>query len=383
MPQDKDQIVFNRTDNWGFFTYNQSRVLDALSCLFHFSSPCCASVLYDKKLYLSYNSHIPNSNKATSLQTNFVIKTLNSKHAIESLLSIYLVLNADYIDFIKNQARHESPKDDLFNSLRSFIQHHKVLKTKILQDLQQKPEIALNDYHEIIRCYLKILADTKSVSEKKSEEIIGQLLRPLQDCIKIKYSMDGGSVLITEAIILDNKDNIHAEYNIIQHFQLKHLLKNDAGSTYIGTSKLCCAYCHQYLQDQEYTHRGTHGIADQKWKMYLESPQFNKFQENLLKDAIDLEQGQERLQYRSLSTDTLYESASLKILGDKTFSEFKSEFWSNITAADDTLLNSNDIDHNMRAATNDTINNHHDDYTVLSVSVDIQVNITGDITGNM
>ena len=45
--------------------------------------------------------------------------------------------------------------------------------------------------------------------------------------------------------------------------------------------------------------------------MYLNSPQAEVFKESVLKDAIDLEEGQEVFQYRRLSTDEFEESIEI------------------------------------------------------------------------
>nr|XP_047131763.1 uncharacterized protein LOC101240932 [Hydra vulgaris] len=92
-------------------------------------------------------------------------------------------------------------------------------------------------------------------------ESVLQLVRPLQACAKLHQSIKNKTLLITGVVTLSNKNNIHAEYNITQHFPLIKDLENIAGSSYIGTSKLNCAFCRFYLEESYYNHRGTHGIG--------------------------------------------------------------------------------------------------------------------------
>lgn len=59
---------------------------------------------------------------------------------------------------------------------------------------------------------------------------------------------------------MGNPYNLHAEYNISTLFPIIKLIDKN----YIGVSKLCCGYCHAYLSEAGYKHRGTHGLCD-KW----------------------------------------------------------------------------------------------------------------------
>lgn len=297
----KDKIAFPKHDNWKACGYDK-RILDALANLLHFKSPCAAVVKQKNTLYLSYNTQI--ANKDTPEVTNqiyFLLRCIN--HSAEEAITAYLLLNSSYLDFIKNQARCEV-NNKLKQELKDLIESHKKLKPRILQSLKNDDNSDLSEYQEISNSYLKITQYAKNVFDRGDVDIAEQLLRPLQDCTKIKHCIDNGYG-IEEVKLLDNKEAIHAEYNITQYFPLADEVD------YIGTSKLCCANCHKYLEKKGYIHRGTHGVADQAWKMYLNSPQAEVFKESVLKYAIDLEEGQEVFQYRRLSTDEFEESIEI------------------------------------------------------------------------
>lgn len=306
----KDKIAFPKQDNWKMFSYDE-RILDSLANLFHLKSPCAAVVKYENILYLSYNTQIANKDILdVTKQQKLLINCI--KNSIEEAITSYLLLNSSYLDFIKNQIRSESV-DEFKKELNNLAALHKNFKPQILKDLKDDT-LDLNKYKEINNSYLKIIQYVKNVFNRGDVDVAEQLLRPLQDCTKIKYFIDNGYD-IGEVKLLDNKEAIHAEYNITQHLPF-------AGEVdYIGTSKLCCANCHKYLEKKVYVHRGTHGVADQAWKMYLDSPQAEVFKESVLKDATDLEEGQEVFQYRKLSFD--YFEKEIPFSEEKTLCKLK------------------------------------------------------------
>lgn len=140
MPSDK--IVFPKQDYWERLNdYSKLRVLDALSCLFHMITPCAATVLYKNTLHISYNSQIPNSDAATIFKKYLVINILKQASTIDNLLNVYLILNIDYLDFIKAQERHEQTLEHK-EFLKSFIQLHMQIKNTILKKLPKKLPMA-------------------------------------------------------------------------------------------------------------------------------------------------------------------------------------------------------------------------------------------------
>ena len=81
--------------------------------------------------------------------------------------------------------------------------------------------------------------------------------------------------MIEDIIILPNP----AETNIVDNFPNNIELID---KQYIGASRLCCGYCHKYLDDNNYQHRGKHGICDKKWRF----PWFNKGEKASLEQKI-------------------------------------------------------------------------------------------------
>ena len=115
-------------------------------------------------------------------------------------------------------------------------------------------------------------------------------------------------------MVLDNPNNIHADTNIIDYFKSsKYLDKN-----YVGVSKLCCGYCHKYLEEAGYKHRGTHGVCDEKWKM--SSPLEEKFKNSAIK-IQEFDQNNQPIQYRKLSYD--YFEKDIPFNEEKTLCKLK------------------------------------------------------------
>ena len=140
--------------------------------------------------------------------------------------------------------------------------------------------------------------DTLLKSKKKKDiEIKEQILRPVQDVEKVLYSMKNG-YSIAGYKILDNKEGLHAEYNIKLHFPFV-----DKANNYIGVTKLCCGFCHQYLLSKGYKHRGTHGVCDGNWDMLYSSPQFEDFKAKVLFKSTRLNRSNQPFEWRRLSTD--------------------------------------------------------------------------------
>ena len=94
---------------------------------------------------------------------------------------------------------------------------------------------------------------------------------------------------------------------------------------YIGVSKLCCGYCHKYLEDNHYQHRGTHGVCDDKWsipwnKVNEKSPIENNFK-NSVEPIEEFNQLNPPQQHRRLSIDNF--EKEININKEDTLWKFK------------------------------------------------------------
>jgi len=146
-----------------------------------------------------------------------------------------------------------------------------------------------------LKKYTQLAHSTKA----KDIEIKELLLRPLQDVNKVLHKTLN-EYRIENYVVLDNKENLHAEYNISLYFPKVGLVD----SYYIGVSKLSCGFCHTYLKLQGYEIRGTHGVcAPNKWRMNL-SPQSKDFKDQILLGLSEIEDEDAPLQYRRLSIDS-------------------------------------------------------------------------------
>jgi hypothetical protein len=301
MKQNLDFIVFPKQDNWNKFGYDV-RILDSLASFFHFRGPCAATIKYKDILYVSYNSQVPNSDKLIALQSKTVFDFIH-KASEQDLLSLYLLLNLDFVDFVSNQARYEN-NVGLKENLLKFKEIHKALKPKMLKSLEETKElINLSDFSEITKYYYSLIDFL--LKEQKETEVMEQLLRPLQDSYKVHYYVKQQGYSFNKVIVLDNKEGIHADSNIINCFPFANKIE------YVGVSKLCCGYCHGYLEEKNSKHRGTHGVADQQWKMFLSSPQEEEFKNSILKNAKEIEKGKEPFQFRKLSIDDFEKNIKL------------------------------------------------------------------------
>lgn len=261
-----------KLDNWRHISY-QDRILDALANLFCVFTDCAAVVQYKGTLYLSFNAQVFSKDLARVNHEIKAITTCIHTGSIEQLLSLHLLLNSNFMEFVKNQIRHEAP-GPLKDSLSQLKAIYTSLKPK-LQSSAQSDCFNPDDYLAVHNAYRDVLLQL--LHQQKAKDVVEQLLRPLQDVVKVYHCTNGEDFAFQDVKILDNKDGAHAEYNITMHFPLTKYLE----SSYIGISKLCCGFCHEYLSAMGYHHRGTHGWCDQKWKLL--SPQDREFKEQLYK----------------------------------------------------------------------------------------------------
>lgn len=312
---------FKRIDNWENISYDK-RVLDALTSLFHFKGTVTAGYYCDNVLYISYNEHI--DPVKDNLMTNRIKLFSNEnikKYSVENLLSVYLLLNIDFFELIlscfkyekaliQNQSKKDTSIYDLFAECGNVI---KTLKKDLDTSLAKGSIIEFNNYKGINVVYDKLIWNIVQIEQ--NDEIKQQLFRPLQDCLKVKYYLNDSSYSINKVIILDNKDNVHADTNVVDHFPL---LKS---FDYVGVSRLACGYCHEYLNKKDALHRGTHGVIDSGWKMNLSSPQEEPFKNIVQSKAKKLEKGQNIFQWRKLSFDSFEQK--IPVSSEKTLWDLK------------------------------------------------------------
>ena len=251
-----------------------------------------ATIEYENKVYLSYNSTLTTQNKkyVSFIQT---ILTNLSNYSNDHILGIYLTFNMDFIELAKKTRNHvdESGK----KLLENFVKVYKITNGILEKNIKKAQDTeSLNDFiSDIVSEYKNILL---YLLENKLDYHLSTFLRPLQDSYKLYDFLTKEDYIYTDLIVLDNPNNLHADSNIIDYFKSnKYLDKN-----YVGVSKLCCGYCHKYLEDAGYKHRGTHGVCDEKWKM--NSPLEEKFKNSATK-IQEFDQNNQPVQYRKLSID--------------------------------------------------------------------------------
>jgi len=295
------KIAYLNQDNWNNFDYS-FRYLDALASLLHVQTDVDATIEYENKIYLSYNSTLTTQNQKCVNFIQNILTNLNS-YSNDHILGLYLIFNMDFIELAKKTRNHvdESGVDLLEN----FVTLHSKTKIPLISNIKKinNPE-ELDKYYtnQIVLSYKNILT---YLLENKLDYHLGTFLRPLQDSYKL-YNFLTKDYTYTDLIVLENPNNIHADSNIIDYFKSsKYLDKN-----YVGVSKLCCGYCHKYLEEAGYEHRGTHGVCDEKWKMT--SPLEEKFKNSAIK-IQEFDQNNQPVQYRKLSSDYFEEEIKVKL----------------------------------------------------------------------
>jgi hypothetical protein len=296
------KIAYQYQDNWKNFDYG-FRYLDALASLLHVQTDVDATIEYEDNVYLSYNSTLTNQNKK---YVNFIQNVLTNlkDYVPDHILGIYLTFNMDFIELVKKTRNHID--GDGRKLIETFVKSYKETNGVLEKNLKhaQKVENLDKFTHDIVLKYKSILL---YLSENKFNYHLNTFLRPLQDSYKL-YDFLVKSYMYKDLVVLENPNNLHADSNIIDYFKnSKYLDKN-----YVGVSKLCCGYCHKYLEEAGYKHRGTHGVCDDKWKM--NSPLEIKFKSSA-KKILEFDQDNPPPQHRRLSFDEEIES-EIPILWD-------------------------------------------------------------------
>jgi len=193
------RVAYHRKiDNYYFLSYN-CRILDAFASIFHVSTNCAATFVYKDILYISYNSQI-RPNEIEARNSIELIYQVISRGLNREALTLYLLLNKDFIKFIRHQHSHESkvPKNEDFkNQLAFFKERYEELKAKLVTNIRRAETID-ESCMEIRDAYFGIINSLKQYDtllrskKKKDIEIKEQILRPVQDVEKVLYSMKNG-----------------------------------------------------------------------------------------------------------------------------------------------------------------------------------------------
>ena len=293
------KIGYTLEDNYNQFSYSY-RYLDAMASLIHIQTDVDAVVEHDNKIYVSYNSTVKkleynHQGKKYSLSAekykNFMLDLLQNleQYPKDYLLGIYLSFNVDFLSLVKKSKNHVD--DNCVELIKNFLSEHDNFYFVNREESIPK----------IVDCYKSILEYLSIFDDKH----LSTFIRPIQDSYKLyEYLTDSDrNKDITDLVILENVNSSHADSNIANYFtDGQYLDKN-----YIGVSKLCCGYCHKYLEDKHYQHRGTHGVCDDKWsipwnKVNEKSPIENNFK-NSVEPIEEFNQLNPPQQHKRLSFD--------------------------------------------------------------------------------
>lgn len=296
------KISYTDYDAWNKFSY-ESRYLDALASLFHVQTDVIAAIELKNEIYLSYNSDLTKMNNLrVSLISNIVKKA--NLYCPEDFLGIYLLFNMDFIALVGKTRNHvDIEANEILEEFRTTNKDYKgsidrnIKKINSIEDLRKYTV-------EIVKVYNKII-DT-FVDNNDLNIHLNTFIRPLQDSYKLYNFLvkDNKYQDIKDILVLDNPNNIHADSNVAYYFSNGEYLDNK----YMGVSKLCCGYCHKYLDKGDYLHRGTHGVCDDKWKMPWPkngeiAPHEQNFKDST-KSIAEFDQFNPPQQHRRLSIDT-------------------------------------------------------------------------------
>ena len=294
-------VAYANRDDWGSFGYS-NRYLDAIASLFHVQTDVIASVELDDIIYLSYNADLNKVNKLRASFIRDIIADIGS-YSKDDLLGVYLLFNMDFIDLAKKTRNHVDI--GIKDIIESFSRNHEKAKDSLDKNLKKvKSSEELKRYTvDVVLNYKDIIKAFSTDHNLKAH--LFTFLRPLQDSYKLYTYLneDFKYKNIKDVIVLDNPNNIHADSNLAYHFSNgEYLSKN-----YMGVSKLCCGYCHNYLSKNHYEHRGTHGVCDDKWKMpWPKEKEISPIEPNFKKSVnkiADFDQKNPPPQHRKLSYD--------------------------------------------------------------------------------
>lgn len=303
------KIAYINKDNWSQFSY-KFRYLDALASLLHVQTDVDATIEYQDQVYLSYNKDLTNQNKKyVSFIQDTILSNLNN-YSKDHVLGIYLTFNMDFIKLVKKTRNHVD--EECLDLLVKFIESYNKTNGFIEKNFKKikSPEELSSSIDNIVDNYKNILG---YLLEKNQDYHLNTFLRPLQDSYKLHEFLTQ-EYMYKNLVVIDNPKGLHADTNIVDFFKSSEYLDKN----YVGVSKLCCGYCHKYLEERNYKHRGTHGVCDQEWKM--DSPLEEKFK-FYTKEILELNQLNPPQQHRRLSFD--YFEKDILIGPDQTLCKLK------------------------------------------------------------
>lgn len=249
-----------------------------------------------------------------------IIKNTNL-HDPEDFLGIYLLFNMDFFSLVSKTRNHVDEKTkDFLENFRSVNKNTKGIIDRNIKKVNSVEELRKYTV-DIVEVYKNIINVFSSSDELTVH--LESFIRPLQDSYKL-YSFlikDNKYQHIHDVVVLDNPNNVHADSNVAHYFSNGDYLENN----YIGVSKLCCGYCHKYLDNNNFLHRGTHGVCDDEWNMPWSKKGEKAPHDQYFKDSIneiyELDQSNPPKQNRRLSIDNL--EKEININKEQTLWQFK------------------------------------------------------------
>ena len=315
------KISYIDYDAWNKFGY-ESRYLDALASLFHVQTDVIATIEFKNEVYLSYNSDLTKMSNLRVLLISDIVKKANL-YSPEDFLGVYLLFNMDFIALVGKTRNHvDKDAEDILEEFRAINKSCKGAIDKNIKKINSAEDLRKYTV-DIVKIYNKII--DIFVDNTDLNIHLNTFIRPLQDSYKLYNFLikDNKYQDIQSILVLNNPNNVHADSNVAHYFSNGEYLDNK----YMGVSKLCCGYCHKYLDKGDYLHRGTHGVCDDEWKMPWPNrgeiaPHEQKFKEST-KLISELDQSNPPQQHRRLSIDAFEQE--IPISEEKTLWDLKEE----------------------------------------------------------
>jgi hypothetical protein len=326
MKSESSYLAYDVEDNWEKFSY-QNRYLDALASVFHMQSAVTAALEYKNRIYLSYSNDdsIVPSVKYISTFIKRIIQAVDSTS--DDLLAVYLIYNVDFKDLIK-LAKRFITSEECKGVLNELAQGIKDVTNDLDQALKKGYEHDSDQLSFFYKNSKSIVAIYKTILTNHYNEIgeyLERFIRPMQDSYKLYHHFKlGHGKDIEDIIILPNPHADHADVNVVACFPNN---MNLIDKPYIGVSKLCCGYCHTYLDKNNYGHRGTHGVCDDLWSF----PWFKKGEKSPLEEEFkysvesigEFDIKSAPPQHRKLSTDDF--EKNIELTEEKSLFNLKKE----------------------------------------------------------
>ncbi|WP_417905521.1 hypothetical protein [Candidatus Tisiphia endosymbiont of Micropterix aruncella] len=141
------KIAYDFTDSFKDLKYDY-RVLDALASFLHFQGPASAVMLYDKKLYVSYNSEVTEQTKTRIQLVQKVLQNLKT-YDQDYVLGVYLIFNSDFKELVgTNKLTIKQYSKLCFELLENFGKQFSTVRQKLGKnstELDYAVKKAIND----------------------------------------------------------------------------------------------------------------------------------------------------------------------------------------------------------------------------------------------